>query len=53
MTSPKFEMKAMSKELVLETWKGTLHKEDGLPDDWMGVARVLVGMDPVPQLGVG
>ncbi|KAF8240449.1 hypothetical protein L208DRAFT_1539698 [Tricholoma matsutake] len=53
MRSPKFEMKAMSKELVLETWKGTLHEEDGLPDDWTGVARVLVGMDLVPQLGVG
>jgi hypothetical protein len=53
MTSPKYGGEAMSKDLVLETWKGTLHKEDKLPDDWTGVARVLVGMDPVPQLGVG
>lgn len=53
MTSPKYEKKALSKDLVLETWKGVLHEEDKLPDDWMGVAGVLVGMDPVPQLGVG
>ena len=53
MISPKFEKKATSKVLVLETWKDTLHEEDKLPDDWMGVARVLVGMDLVPQLGVG
>jgi hypothetical protein len=53
MTSPKYEKKAMSKDLVLETWKGILHEEDKLPVDWMGMARVLVGMGPVPQLGVG
>ena len=53
MTSPKYEKKALSKMLMLETWKGILYKEDKLPDDWMGVAGVLVGMDLVPQLGVG
>ncbi|KAF8067092.1 hypothetical protein FPV67DRAFT_1769565, partial [Lyophyllum atratum] len=53
MTDRKFDHKALSKDVVLDTWKEVLHDKENLPEDWTGVAVVLVGMDPAPQLGVG
>ncbi|KAI0349339.1 ribonuclease H-like protein [Trametes cingulata] len=38
--------KALSKELVLRTWRGTLTNEDTLPEDWVSCPRVLVGIPP-------
>ncbi|KAJ4475513.1 hypothetical protein J3R30DRAFT_3375716 [Lentinula aciculospora] len=45
MTHRKYDKKALSKRLVLQTWKGILVNEDRLPRDWMDywIDRVLVG----------
>ena len=41
MTSPKYEKKALSKDIVLETWKGVLHEEEELQ---MGLGVAGVGL---------
>ncbi|EIN13957.1 hypothetical protein PUNSTDRAFT_59807 [Punctularia strigosozonata HHB-11173 SS5] len=41
-----FGAKAVNRDLVLETWSGTLQNENLLPEDWVGWSGVLVGMDP-------
>ncbi|KAL6303159.1 hypothetical protein BKA93DRAFT_818149 [Sparassis latifolia] len=46
MTRTHFGAKALPKQLVLQTWSGTLDHEDQLPDDWTLHNKVLVGMDP-------
>ncbi|KAJ7624010.1 hypothetical protein B0H17DRAFT_963997 [Mycena rosella] len=33
--------------VVIDTWKGTLLEEEKLPDDWLRVTGVLVGMAPM------
>ena len=43
MTSAAFESRALSRSLVLRTWRGLLQGEDQLPDDWTGRLGVLVG----------
>ncbi|KAJ3780058.1 hypothetical protein GGU10DRAFT_279975, partial [Lentinula aff. detonsa] len=35
MTNGRYERKALSKRLVLQTWKGTLSNEKSLPKDWI------------------
>lgn len=45
MTHPRFEKKALSKELVLGIWKGALHNEKELEEDWVK-SKVLVGIRP-------
>ncbi|KAH9857508.1 RnaseH-domain-containing protein [Lenzites betulinus] len=42
-SSKKWKDKRISKEVVLNTWRGTLLDEGSLPDDWTGTAGVLVG----------
>ncbi|KAJ7654762.1 hypothetical protein B0H17DRAFT_956843, partial [Mycena rosella] len=45
---------AIKKQLVLNTWSGTLLDEDSLPDDWIKSNGVLVGMRPTTRKnGVG
>lgn len=44
MTHPKYEKQSLSGKLVLSTWKGALLNEARLPDDWLGISGVLVGM---------
>ncbi len=45
---------ALKKQLVLNTWSGTLLDEDSLPDDWTKLKGVLVGIRPITQQnGVG
>ncbi|KAF5335272.1 hypothetical protein D9758_016227 [Tetrapyrgos nigripes] len=45
MTSKKYEHKAMPRKLVENTWKGLLHDEENLPEDWINLAGVLVGIE--------
>ncbi|KAF5344335.1 hypothetical protein D9758_013247 [Tetrapyrgos nigripes] len=45
MTSKKYEGKAISRKLVEDTWKGLLHDEEHLPEDWINLAVVLVGIE--------
>jgi hypothetical protein len=40
---------ATKKQMVLNTWSGTLLDEDSLPDDWIKVKGVLVGIRPATQ----
>ncbi|KAJ7506053.1 hypothetical protein B0H11DRAFT_1707609 [Mycena galericulata] len=50
----KFGPLAFKKQLVLNTWSGTLLDEDSLPDDWTKSKGVLVGIRPnTPKNGVG
>ena len=41
----KFSKLATNRKLVLKTWSSTLQDESNLPDDWIEVSGVLVGMD--------
>ncbi|KAK0429536.1 hypothetical protein EV421DRAFT_1893837 [Armillaria borealis] len=43
----KYGTRAMKKTKILSTWKGTLHNETALPDDWIDQSGVLVGIVPV------
>ncbi len=45
MTYKRFGRKALSKEIVLKTWKGSINNEKNLPPDWTEVCGVLVGME--------
>ena len=40
----RYGQKALSKRMVLLTWKNTLLDEDTLPADWTNLPGVLVGM---------
>ncbi|KAJ6490931.1 hypothetical protein C8R45DRAFT_825988, partial [Mycena sanguinolenta] len=42
-----FGRSAFDRQMVLNTWSGTLWEEDALPDDWIQSDRVLVGMRPL------
>ncbi|KAF8133557.1 hypothetical protein K438DRAFT_1641237 [Mycena galopus ATCC 62051] len=45
---------AFDKQLVLNTWSGTLWDEDALPDDWILSDQVLVGIRPLlVKRGIG
>ena len=44
-THRKFSKLVTNRELVLKTWSGTLQDKSNLPDDWIDVSRVLVGVD--------
>ena len=44
MTNRKYERKALSKTLVIQTWKNTLLDEDSLPREWVSYTGVLVGI---------
>ncbi|KAJ7580431.1 hypothetical protein C8J56DRAFT_795209 [Mycena floridula] len=35
---------ALSKDIVLETWSGTLKNQNSLPADWIRLPEVLVGI---------
>ena len=50
MTNKKYETKAISAQTVLSTWSGTLHDELSLPDDWINLPGVLVGIRPSERL---
>ncbi|KAK0435594.1 uncharacterized protein EV420DRAFT_1281625, partial [Desarmillaria tabescens] len=45
MTYKRFGRKALPKEIILKTWKGSINNEKNLPPDWIEVCRVLVGME--------
>ncbi|KAF9073030.1 hypothetical protein BDP27DRAFT_1216478, partial [Rhodocollybia butyracea] len=45
MTHKKYERRGVSKRLVNQTWRHLLKDEDNLPDDWAGLAGVLVGIE--------
>jgi lysine/ornithine N-monooxygenase len=45
MTNKKFEKKAISKRLVKNTWKRLIQNENELPEDWVNLAGVLVGIE--------
>ncbi|KAJ7806259.1 hypothetical protein B0H13DRAFT_1669899 [Mycena leptocephala] len=50
----RFGSLAIKKQLVLDTWSGTLLDEDSLPDDWTRSEEVLVGIRPITRKnGVG
>ncbi|KAJ7896141.1 hypothetical protein B0H13DRAFT_1624162 [Mycena leptocephala] len=42
----RFGSLATKKQLVLDTWSGALLDEDSLPDDWIKMKGVLVGIRP-------
>ncbi|KAE9387763.1 hypothetical protein BT96DRAFT_1078888 [Gymnopus androsaceus JB14] len=44
MTDGRYGKKALSKKLVMQTWKGTLKDEGTLPEDWTTKSGVLVGI---------
>ncbi|KAH9913119.1 uncharacterized protein B0H18DRAFT_888756, partial [Fomitopsis serialis] len=46
MTHRRFGRMALSTDLVLGTWNGTLRDESAFPDDWTQCNWVLVGIDP-------
>ncbi|KAJ7739346.1 hypothetical protein B0H16DRAFT_1219399, partial [Mycena metata] len=37
---------AITPSLVLDTWRGTLHRKGELPEDWLREPGVLVGIVP-------
>ena len=39
----KFGKKALSEDLVLDTWRGLVHDEDSIGDTWVRFKGVLVG----------
>ena len=43
MTRRGLSRRALSKKVVISTWKGTLENEEHLPDDWLKAREVLVG----------
>jgi hypothetical protein len=45
----RFGSLAIKKQLVLNTWSGTLLDEDSLPDDWIKSKGVLVGIRPATR----
>ncbi|KAJ7126638.1 hypothetical protein C8R46DRAFT_927066 [Mycena filopes] len=50
----RFGSLSIKKQLVLNTWSGTLLDEDSLPDDWIKSEGVLVGIRPITRKnGVG
>jgi len=50
----RFGSLAINKQVVLNTWSGTLLDEDSLPDDWIKSKGVLVGIRPITRKhGVG
>jgi hypothetical protein len=49
LSNPKYERKALSKNLVKQTWQEVLKDKENLPEDWMRGAGVLVSM----RAGVG
>ncbi|KAJ6548519.1 hypothetical protein B0H19DRAFT_952917 [Mycena capillaripes] len=50
----RFGSLAHKRQMVLNTWSGTLLDEDSLPDDWTRSRGVLVGIRPISrQNGVG
>ncbi|KAH9850898.1 hypothetical protein C2E23DRAFT_733868 [Lenzites betulinus] len=42
-TSRKWKKRRLPPKTVLDTWRGTLQDEASLPEDWTGMAGVLVG----------
>ncbi|KAJ6482673.1 hypothetical protein C8R45DRAFT_831025 [Mycena sanguinolenta] len=45
---------SLRRQLVLDTWSGTLADEDSLPDDWINTKGVLVGIWPINnRFGIG
>lgn len=44
LSDAKYGSKAISKALVMKTWRKVLHNEDNLPKDWTRGAGVLVGI---------
>ncbi|KAK6996347.1 hypothetical protein R3P38DRAFT_3329613 [Favolaschia claudopus] len=50
----RFGSLSRKRQLVLETWRGVLHNEDALPEDWINCKGVLVGIRPDTQnSGIG
>ncbi|KAJ7822927.1 hypothetical protein B0H13DRAFT_2447014 [Mycena leptocephala] len=50
----RFGSLVIKRQLVLDTWSGTLLDEDSLPDDWTRSKGVLVGIRPITRKnGVG
>ena len=49
MTGKQYGKKALTKEIVLQTWSGTLQDEQSLPENWIKKPRVLVGIEPLEQ----
>lgn len=49
MTSNCYETIALKKDLVTQTWCGTLRNEESLPDNWIKRPGVLVGIVPLEQ----
>jgi len=49
MTNKKYEAKGISVQTVLNTWSGTLKNELSLPDNWIKLSGVLVGIRPFEQ----
>jgi hypothetical protein len=45
----RFGSLAIKKQLVLNTWSGTLLDEDSLPEDWIKFKGVLVGVRPAAR----
>ncbi|KAI0362617.1 hypothetical protein OH77DRAFT_1416886 [Trametes cingulata] len=44
---------AVPRSVVLKTWGGLLEGEGGLPNDWIDVPGVLVGMPPFEARDAG
>ncbi|KAH9850520.1 hypothetical protein C2E23DRAFT_735008 [Lenzites betulinus] len=42
-TKKRWKKRRIPPTTVLETWRGTLHDEKSLPEDWTGTSGVLVG----------
>ena len=49
MTNKKYERKAISTKTVLNTWSGVFQNELLLPDNWINISGVLVGIKPSEQ----
>jgi hypothetical protein len=49
MTGQQYGKKALKKEIVLQTWSGTLRDEQSLPENWIKKPGVLVGIEPLEQ----
>lgn len=45
--------RALSGDKVLATWRGALRDEQALPDDWLAITEVLVGIPPYPMRDTG
>ncbi|KAJ3884247.1 hypothetical protein GG344DRAFT_29707, partial [Lentinula edodes] len=44
MAHKRYEIKALPRGLIIQTWRGVIHDKKNLPTDWIDADGVLVGI---------